>query len=235
MASTATTALSVSRRDPSGSRAARRLRREGLVPGIVYGGGEEPVSFAVDSRVLRGALAHAGAVLELSIDHARSTPVVVKELARHPVNGGTVHIDFLRVHLDVRLEATVALELLGADDAPGVKEGGVLEHVTRELRIEALPTDIPDSLQQDVSEMQIGETLTLAAITPPAAVTLLDDPETVIATLSPPRLQAEAEPEIEQETELVAEAEAVEGEAAEGEAADAPGEGAGGEPGDSGG
>ena len=181
-----------------------------MIPGVVYGGGEEPLAFAVDSRVLRAALAHGGAVLELSIDDAGSTPVVVKELARHPVNGETVHVDFLRVRLDVRLEATVVLELVGADDAPGVKEGGVLEHVTRELRIEALPTDIPDTLQHAVSEMQIGDTLTLAAIRPPASVTLLGDPETMIATLTPPRLQAETEIEIEQETELVAEGETAE-------------------------
>ena len=208
MATTTTTALSVSHRDPAGSRAARRLRREGKVPGVVYGGGSEPIAFAVDSRLLRSVLAHAGAVLELSIDHAAATPVVVKELVRHPVSGETVHLDLLRVRLDVRLEATVVLELVGGDEAPGVKQGGVLEHITRELRIEALPTDIPASLEHDVSAMEIGDTLTLAAIVPPAGVALLDDPETVIATLTPPRLQSEAEPEIEQETELVAEGEA---------------------------
>ena len=176
----------------------------------MYGGGDPPVAFAVDSRALRSALAHAGAVIELSIDDARATPVVVKELARHPVNGETVHLDLLRVRLDVSLEATVVLELVGADEAPGVKQGGVLEHIIRELRIEALPTDIPGSLQHDVSGMEIGDTLTLAEIAPPAKVTLVDDPETVIATVTPPRLQAQAEIEIEQETELVAEGEAAE-------------------------
>jgi large subunit ribosomal protein L25 len=203
-----------------------------MVPGVLYGGGEEPVAFAVDARVLRTALGHAGAVVELSVGDARATPVVVKELARHPVSGDTVHIDFLRVRLDVRLEATVALELVGADDAPGVKEGGVLEHMVRELRIEALPTDIPDVIQHDVSALQIAETLTLAQITAPATVTLLDDPETVIATITPPRLQTEAEPEIEQETELVAEGEAAEQaaeEAGEREGSDEAGGDGGGE------
>ena len=87
----------------------------------------------------------------------------------------------------------------------------MLEQVTRELTIEALPTDIPDSIQHDVSELVIGDTVTLEAVTPPAGVTLLDDPETVIATLSPPRLQLEEEPEIEEETELVAEGETGDG------------------------
>jgi large subunit ribosomal protein L25 len=219
MATSATTALSVARRDPAGSRAARRLRREGQIPGVVYGGGDDPISFQVGSRELRQALAHAGAVLDLSIDGAGPTPVVVKELTRHPVNGETVHVDFLRVRLDQAIQATVVLDLAGVDDAPGVKEGGVLEHVTRELTVEALPTAIPDSIQHDVSDMQIGDTLTLEAVAAPSGVTLLDDPETVIATLTPPRLQTEDEIEIEEETELVAEGDtAEEAEQAAGEA-----------------
>jgi large subunit ribosomal protein L25 len=203
MAKAETTALPVALREPAGSRAARRLRRTGNVPGVVYGGGEEPVSFQVDSRTLRLALAHAGAVLELQVDGAAATPVVVKELVRHPVSGETMHVDLLRVRLDQAIQATVVLELVGSESSPGVKEGGVLEHVTRELTIEALPTDIPDSIQHDVSAMVIGDTLTLESIRPPAAVKLLDDPETVIATLTPPRLQVEEEPEIEAETEIV--------------------------------
>jgi large subunit ribosomal protein L25 len=226
-----TTALSVEPRDPSGSRAARRLRREGNVPGVLYGGGEDPLSFQVDGRVLRNALAHAGAVLELSIGSDAGIPVVVKEIARHPVTGYTIHIDMLRVRLDQAISATVVLDLAGAEDAPGAKEGGVLEQVTRELTIEALPTDIPDAIHHDVSTMQIGDTLTLEAITAPRGVTLLDDPETVVATLSPPRLQLEEEPGIEEETELVAEGETTD--EAEAEAAeDAAGEGEGGDEGE---
>jgi large subunit ribosomal protein L25 len=208
MATTDTTALTVQAREPDGSRGARRLRREGKVPGIVYGGGQDPVAFEVDARTLRQALAHSGALIDLTIDGSASTPVVLKELDRHPVTGATVHLDLLRVRLDVAIQATVVLELTGVDDAPGVKEGGVLEQVTRELTIEALPTAIPDSLEHDVAEMQIGDTITLEALTPPPGVKLIDDPETMIATLTPPRLQLEEEPEIEEETELVAEGEA---------------------------
>jgi len=215
MASSDTTGLAVEQREPSGSRAARRLRREGKVLGVVYGGGEDPVAFQVDARVLRQALAHKGAVLDLRIGGAGGTPVVVKEQTHHPVTGETVHLDLLRVRLDQPIQATVVLELVGADDAPGVKEGGVLEQVTRELTVEALPTEIPDSLQHDVSALVIGDTVTLDALTPPSNVKLVDDPETVIATLSPPKLQLEEEPELEEETELVGEGE----EAAEGEEA----------------
>ena len=222
MATSQTTALAVEPREAEGSRAARRLRRSGAVPGILYGGGEDPVAFQVDARLLRNALAHGGAVLDLAIGSNAATPVVVKEIARHPVTGYTIHIDLLRVRLDQAISATVMLDLVGAEDSPGVKEGGVLEQITRELTIEALPTDIPDAVHHDVSGLVIGDTVTLEAITPPNGVTLLDDPETVVATLSPPRLQLDEEPGIEQETELVAEGEA----AAEAEAG-AGGEGAG--------
>lgn len=230
MATAQGTALSVEPRDPSGSRGARRLRRTGKVPGIVYGGGEEPVSFSVDARLLRQTLAHAGAVIDLSFGGS-SIPVVLKDLVRHPVTGDTVHIDLIRVRLDQAIETTVVVELLGAEDAPGVKEGGVLEQVIREVTIEALPTDIPDSIQYDVSGAEMNDTIPLGALSIPAGVTLIDDPESTLATVTPPRLQTE-EPEIEQETELVGEGETAEGEegaAEDGGEAPADGEGESGE------
>jgi large subunit ribosomal protein L25 len=212
----ATTKLAVSSRAAEGSRAVRRLRRSGRVPGIVYGGGGESVSFDADARELRLALASSGAVLDLSVDGEKATPVVLKEAQRDPVRGETVHVDLLRVRLDEAIHAVVPLELLGVDDAPGVKEGGVLEQITRELNVEALPTAIPEAIVHEVGEMQIGETIGLAAVAMPEGVTLLDDVEdTVVATLSPPKLQAEVEEEIEAETELVGEGEEP-GEAAEG-------------------
>jgi large subunit ribosomal protein L25 len=202
-----TTKLDVTSRAAEGSRAVRRLRRSGRVPGVLYGGGSEPVGFDADARELRMALAGSGAVLDLSIDGKASTPVVLKEAQRHPVRGETIHVDLLRVNLNEAISAVVALELVGIDDSPGVKEGGVLEQITRELNVEALPTAIPESIVHDVSEMQIGETILLDALAAPAGVTLLDDlEETVIATLSPPRLQSETSDEIEAETEVVGEA-----------------------------
>jgi large subunit ribosomal protein L25 len=231
MATTQGTGLTVEHRDPSGSRAARRLRRTGKVPGVVYGGGEDPVSFAVDARLLRQTLAHAGAVIDLSVDGS-STPVVLKELIRHPVTGETVHVDLIRVRLDQAIQTTVIVELTGGDDAPGVKEGGVLEQVTREVTIEALPNDIPDSIHHDVSTAEMNDTITLEALSMPAGVRLIDDPETTLATITPPRLQVEEEPEIEEETELVGEGETGE-EAAE--AAEAEGEAPAGGEGESGG
>jgi large subunit ribosomal protein L25 len=208
MAETTTTKLDVCSRAAGGSRAARRLRRSGRVPGVLYGGGGDSVGFDADARELRLALARSGAVLDLSVDGAKATPVVLKETQRDPVRGETVHVDLLRVRLDQAIHAVVPLELTGTDDAPGVKEGGVLEQITRELNVQALPTAIPESIVHDVGEMQIGDHIGLTAVAIPEGVTLLDDVEdTVVATLSPPRLQAEVEEEIEAETELVGEGE----------------------------
>jgi len=223
-----TTKLSISARDVSNSRATRRLRRTGQVPGVLYGGGADAVPFAVDERELRHALAAQGAVVELQLD-GEATAAVLKDSQRHPVRGQTLHVDFLRVRLDVAIHAVVALELRGGDDAPGTKEGGVLEHVTREVNIEALPNDIPERLELDVSAMQINDTVFLSQVVAPSGVTILDDvEETVVANLSPPRLQAELdaleEGAIEEETGVVGEGEAAP-EGAEGEG-EGPAEGA---------
>ncbi len=224
---TDTTSLSLTARDPEGSRSARRLRRDGLVPGVIYGGEGGPEHFAVDARILRNTLAHSGAILEVSIDGGSGTPVLVKDLQRHPVRGEAVHVDLLRVNMLEAIHTTVTLELTGTEDPgpPGVVEGGVLNQETRELNIEALPGDIPDSIVFDVSALEMNETVTLSAVTVPEGVTLLDDlEETVIVTITPPTLEP-VEDEIETETELVGEdgepiepAEGEEGEAADGDA-----------------
>lgn len=207
MASTTTSKLEVTSRSADGSRAARRLRRTGRIPGVLYGGGAEPLCFDVDARELRLALAASGAVVDVCVDGAKPTPAVLKEAQRDPVRGQTTHVDLLRVRLDQPIHAVVPLELEGVDDAPGVREGGILEHLVRELNIEALPTAIPEAIVLTVGEMQVGDTLTRASIGAPEGVTLLDDEEVVVATISAPRLQAEVEAEIEGETELVGEAE----------------------------
>jgi large subunit ribosomal protein L25 len=205
------TTLALTARAAEGSRSARRLRRTGLVPGVLYGGEGGPELFAVDARILRNTLARSGAILEVAVDGGATAPVLVKDLQRHPVRGEAVHVDFLRVDMKVAIQTTVTLELLGGDHAPGVVEGGVLSQGVVELNIEALPGDIPDSLQFDASGLEMNETATLAQLTAPAGVTLLDDPdETVLATITPPT-QEPVEEEIETETELVGEGEAAEG------------------------
>jgi large subunit ribosomal protein L25 len=204
MAKTETATLDVAARTEQGSRAMRRLRRGGSVPGVIYGGEGDAVPFAVDALTLRNTLARAGAVLEVTVGSGQTENVVVKELQRHPVRGDIIHADLLRVRMDVAIQTPVSVELLGSEAAPGVTEGGVLSQEHREVIVEALPGDIPDVIQIDVSHLAINETLTLSTVSAPPGVTFVDDPETVLATITPPTLEP-VEDEIETETELVGE------------------------------
>jgi large subunit ribosomal protein L25 len=227
---TARSTLKVTPRADFGSRASRRLRDEGLVPGVVYSGGSEATPFQVSERDVRTILAEGAALFDLEVDGGKALPVVIKEQQLHPVRGSLQHIDLQAVKLDEAIQADVAIELEGAEVAPGVKGGGVLEHVTREITVEALPTEIPDRIVANVSAMEINETLQLSAIAAPEGVTFLaEDPDEVtIVTLSPPRVEEVEEPEVEEEAELVGEGEAAEGEgegeAAEGDSGESEGE-----------
>jgi large subunit ribosomal protein L25 len=216
MASTESTTLPLTARAPEGSRSARRLRRDNQVPGVIYGGGDEPQHFAVDARTLRNTLARAAQVIEITVDGGATANVLIKDVQRHPVRGEAVHVDLLRVRMDVAIHATVPIEFHGSEDAPGVSEGGIFNQELREVNIEALPGDIPDSIVHDVSGLVMNETVTLDVLTAPAGVKLLDDPETVVATITPPTVEP-VEEEIETETALVGEdGEPIEGEEAEG-------------------
>ncbi|HET9197979.1 MAG TPA: 50S ribosomal protein L25 [Solirubrobacterales bacterium] len=201
-----------------GSRSSRRMRRDGLVPGVVYSGGSEAQAFQVAERDIRGVLSEGAALFDLEIEGGKAVPVVIKEEQHHPVKGSIQHLDLMQVKLDEAIQAEVAIELEGVESAPGVKGGGVLEHVTREITIEALPTEIPDNIVVDVSAMEVNETLQLSAVAVPDGVKFVaEDPEEItIVTLSPPRVE-EVEPEVEEEAELVGEGE---GEAAEGDGGD---------------
>jgi large subunit ribosomal protein L25 len=195
--------LAVTKRDEFGSRVSRRLRRSGQLPGVVYGGGD-CINFAADARELRRVIVGAGALIDLSVD-GDTRPVIVKAMQQHPVRGELVHVDFLEVRLDEKIQTTVPVHAEGGEDAPGVKEGGVLELPTHTLNIEALPTDIPEAITVDVSGLGMTETMHLSALTPPEGVTFLDDPEeTIIATIVIPAEEPE-EPEVEEEAALVGE------------------------------
>jgi large subunit ribosomal protein L25 len=198
--------LEVDARPERGTRATRRLRREGIVPGVVYGGTgqEDAVSFKVDSRVLRTVLVDGSALIDLKVD-GKTLPVIVKDRQLDPVRDEIIHIDLLEVRLDEKIQTQVGVNIEGVEEAPGVKEGGVLEQVSHQLNIEALPTAIPDAIVVDVSGMEIAATMHLSELTAPEGVEFLDDlEETIIATVVVPTEVEEPE-EIEEETELVGE------------------------------
>ena len=216
--------LEVRERAERGSRRSRRLRAEGLIPGVLYGKGHSR-AIVVAERDLRAAMTGPSglhAILDVVIDGQKTVhPSVLADYQQDPIRGTLSHIDLREVRLDQPIHAAVVIQLVG--ESVGVKSGGVLSLVTREIQVEALPADIPEHIDVDMSAMEVGDVLRLEDIRPIANVTFLDDPhETVIATVSTPRGYAELE---EAEAEAAAEAEAeaaLEGEAAEtGEASEA--------------
>jgi large subunit ribosomal protein L25 len=209
--------LEVREREERGSRNTRRLRSQGLVPGVLYGKGHSR-AIVVPERVLRSAMSGPSglhAILDVVIEGQKTThPSVLADYQQDPIRGTISHIDLREVRLDQPIHAAVVVHLVG--ESPGVKSGGVLSLVTREVNVEALPTDIPEHIDADLSAMEVGDVLRLEDIPALPEVTFLDDPhETVIATVSLPRGFAELE-----------EAEAAAAEEAAAEEAAAAGEGA---------
>jgi large subunit ribosomal protein L25 len=219
------TKLEVREREGRGSAEARRLRRAGLIPGVLYGRGKTPHVISIPERELRRVLsgpAGLHAILDVVLDGQKTPhPSILKEYQLHPIRGTLTHVDFHEVRLDQPIQAQVSVTLMG--EPAGVKEGGVLSQVTREVTVEALPMEIPEHLDLDVSGMAIGDSLRVADLTAIEGVSFLDDPEeTVLATVTPPTVVEE--PEVEEEAEELEEGvEVPEGEApaepeAEGEA-----------------
>jgi large subunit ribosomal protein L25 len=221
------TKLIVTQRERTGSRETRRLRKEGIVPGVLYGTGE-PVAIAVAERELRRALTGSGglhSILDVEIDGAAKThPSILKDYQVDNVRGGVTHVDLQEVRLDRAITASVTVTLVGGENAPGVREGGVLQQPMRELSIEALPLEIPEHLDLDVSGLAIGDTLRVADVAVPDGVKVLDDPETTVASVTAPTRVVEEVPEAEEG------AEGAEGEAPEGAAEGAAEPEAAGEP-----
>jgi large subunit ribosomal protein L25 len=192
--------LEVASRESTGSRESRRLRGRGLIPGILYGRGIDPQPIIVPERDLRRALTGGSGmhtILDVVVEGQDTThPSILKDYQQDPLRGKLVHIDLQEVRLDQVITAAVTIILVGADDAPGVREGGALSQVVREVNVEALPMEVPEHLELDVSAMVIGDTLRLADLVARDGVTYLDDPETVLATLTMPTRVEEPEEEV---------------------------------------
>jgi large subunit ribosomal protein L25 len=203
--------LEVREREELGSRHTRRLRKQGLIPGVLYGNGE-PRAIVVGERELRTAMTGPSglhAILDVVLEGQKTThPSVLSEYQRDPIRGTLSHFDLREVRLDQPITATVSINLVG--EPVGAKTGGVLSLVGRELRVEALPMDVPEHIDVDVSTLEVGDVLRLEDLPAIENVTFLDDPhETVIANVTIPRALVEVE---EEEAELEEGEEPVEGE-----------------------
>jgi large subunit ribosomal protein L25 len=216
--------LQATRRDETGKGAARRSRAAGRVPAVLYGRGMDPVSLEVDRRDFVTALktdAGMNVLLDIEVD-GTNTLALTRELQRDPVRGNLLHADFVKVDRTQAIEVEVPVHVVG--EAPGAKEGGILENPLFSVHVRTLPGNVPESVEADVSELNIGDTLRVADLRAPADVEILNDPEIVVASIVAPiseeELEAmEAEAGIEMEAPEAEAAEEAEAEAAEEEGA----------------
>ena len=218
-------------RDDTGKGSARRARAEGRVPAVVYGQGIEPLSISVDRREFVTALhTDAGLNVLLNIDvDGSTTTALTRDIQTDPVRGTLLHADFVKIDLKQEVEVEVPVHVVG--EAPGAKEGGVLEHPLFTLHVRCLPTDVPESIEADISGLQIGDALRVADLSEGRNFQILNDPEAVVASVAQPISEEQLEAMVAEagaEGAEEAPAEAPEGEAAPAdepaEAGDAPAE-----------
>jgi len=204
--------LSVCERAETGDGPARRLRAQGRIPGVAYGKGKASTAISVDLEELKAAMTHGHNVL-LELDFGKAAKgakgkkaaryAVVKQLQFHPTKRHVLHVDLHEVDLGEEIEALVTIEAVGTP--AGVRDGGIIEWERREVTVRALPGDMPEALELDVSELLIGHHLSVGALLAPKGVTIVDDPEALLVALVPPRVErvgaeeaeeGQAEPEV---------------------------------------
>lgn len=195
----ATSELTASPRDIIG-KSAKRLASINQIPAVLYGHNREAKAIAVDRHDFELFMSHhaAGAALvELNLEgEKKAINAMVREVQRSPVKGNILHVDFVAVSMSETVHAAVPIHLV--NDPAGVKAGGILTINMHELNIEALPRDLPEALEYDVSALEVGDTLHLSDITSLPGVKLLDDPEAIIASVQAPRVEIEEEVEVEE-------------------------------------
>src|SRR5918992_684002 len=185
--------LKADRRNDAGKGSARRTRAAGRVPGVVYGRGMDPITISVDRREFVTALlsdSGMNTLLDIEID-GDTTLALTKELQRDPVRGTLLHADFVKIDRTVEVEVEVPVHIVG--EAPGAKEGGVLEHPLFTVHVRALPGDVPESVDADVSGLNMGDSLRVSDLPTAGKFEIIDDPDTVVASVAQPISEAELE------------------------------------------
>ena len=204
----ATASLAATPRSATGKGAARSLRRDGQVPAIIYGHAREAQSLAINTRELERLLNRVSAettVIELSLD-GRVTRTLIREIQRHPFKRTIIHVDFQELVAGEKVTVDVPIVIVGT--AAGVREGGILDQVMRELSVEVDPMNIPNHIDVDVTELTIGHSVHVSDLVLPEGVTVLDDPDATVAVVSAPKVVEET-PVAATETEAIAEPEVI--------------------------
>ena len=208
-------------REGTGKGVARKLRAAGRVPAVLYGHGMDSTALSVDARDLYHVL-HTGAgtnvLVDLVVDGSDHL-IIPRDVQRDHIRGRFIHVDFLAVRRDEKLQLSIPVRIVG--ESVGVKAGGVVEHHLWELEVESLPGDVPEAIDADISNLEIGMSLRVSDLVAPKGATILTDPEESVVAVQQPQMAVELE---EEEALAAAEAlEAAEGEGAEGEAAEGEG------------
>jgi large subunit ribosomal protein L25 len=220
--------ITVERRDTRGTGEAGKLRREGQVPSVVYGGGKPPVAISVDEHAVRELLKQEAGENTIFLLKLKGTSeerqAMIRELQKDPISGRFIHIDFIRITRGQKLTVKIPVELEG--DCAGVRHGGRIDFISRDLEVEILPRDMFDKLVCDITDLEVGEHLTVADLVSqlPESAKFLEDENRVVVVVEVPRIEVEEEEEVAEEDLVIGEAEEPEvigkGKADEGEEAE---------------
>ena len=194
--------LEAQKRDSSGKGAARGMRRAGQIPAILYGRKNEAIPIRIEERGFRDFLQNYGenAFINLEIADHGTENVMVKEIQRDPVSNELLHTDLLRISMDEPITSAATIILVGS--APGIQEGGILEFPHRQLTLRCLPTLLPEEIEVDINGLDIDDRLSVEDISLPEEIEILDDPNTRIVAVVPPRIEEEPEAEEDLEEEI---------------------------------
>ncbi len=184
--------LQVSPRDASSTRAAGRLRRDGLVPAVIYGKKYDAANLKVDAKALRDLLGHSTSehiLVNLQIEGKGQQLALIQDVQHNALTGGIVHVDFHAVREDEKLHAKIPVLLTG--ESAGVKLGGLLEHLVHSIDIECLPKDLPETISFDISELEVGQSIHVRDLGLPEGVSTRLGGDVVVAMVSEPKVSEE--------------------------------------------
>ena len=200
--------ISVKKRNLEGSSASRRMRHAGLLPGVIYGTDTNPLAVELETHAVEQVLHHHASetiLVDIDLEGEGSVSVLLKEVQHHPVSGALLHVDLQRVAANQTLQVEVSLELVGEPE--GVKLGGLLDQVMHTIMVECLPADLPETVNVDVSELEIGSALHVSDLKLGNKVSILNDADAVVAGVSAPKVEQEEDEneDVEAEPEVITE------------------------------